>query len=273
MSVIKKQLSYVFSSDPSNGALNLSKDGDRFSVQLNQPIMVPADSLNCSLKLRSAKIWNTVPNISLEIGNNKLYIYTDFISTGSPTLHTIEIPDGLYSLDGLNTFLARELVSLDLPSNLITMASDDSTQKVVLTFNQVNTWLDFTQPDTARDVLGFNSRLVPNIPEGAGYSEVADSVAKFNRTDSFLISGDLVSNGIPVNNVSKGILGEVLITAKPGSQINYTPYLPLSVNATELIGKAKNFFTFSLTDQLSRSVDTLGERFSFTIVISYWVKV
>jgi hypothetical protein len=273
MSLIEKQISYVFSSDPANGARNLSKDGDRFSVQLDRPIMIPADSVNCSLKLTGAIIQNTVPNISLEIGNNKLYVYTDFVSTGAPTLTVITIPDGLYSLGGLNSFLTREFVRLQLPSNLITINSDDSTQKTVITFNQDNTWLDFTQTDTARTILGFNSRLVPLVPQASGHSEVGDVVAQFNRTSSFLISGDLVSNGIPVNNISKGILGEVLITARPGSQINYTPFLPSSVDATELIGKTKNFFTFNLTDQIGRSVDTLGERFSFTIVISYWIRI
>jgi hypothetical protein len=273
MTAIEKQLSYVFSSDPLNGAKNISNDGDRFSVQLYQPIMIPAESLNCSLKLTRATVWNTVPNISLEIGNNLLYVYTDYVSTGSPVLHIITFPDGLYSLSGLSSFLARKFVSLNLPSNLIVITSDESTQKTILTFNFNNTWIDFTQAQTCRDVLGFNSRLVPLTPQAAGHSETGDVVAVFNRTNSFLISGDLVADGIPINNRSKGILGEILITSPPGRQINYTPFLPSSVDASELIGNSKNFFTFQLSDQVGRNVDTLGERWSFTIVISYWVKV
>jgi hypothetical protein len=273
MSLIEKHLSYVFSSDPANGAKNVSIDGDRFSVQLFQPIMIPSDAVSCSLKLTRATIWNTVPNISLEIGNNKLYVYTDFVSTGSPVLHVITIPDGLYSLSGLNGFLSRSFSGLSLPSNLVYITADDSTQKTILTFNQDNTWVDFTQSDTCRDVLGFNSRLSPLVPQLSGYSESADVVAKFNRTNSFLISGDIVSDGIPVNNVNKGILGEVLILKPPGSQINYTPFLPPSIDASELIGMTKNFFTFNLTDQISRSVDTLGEMWSFVIVISYFMRV
>jgi hypothetical protein len=273
MSLIEKQLSYVFSSDPLNGANNVSADGDRFSVQLFQPIKIPADAVNCSLKLTRATIWNTVPNISLEIGNNKLYFYTDYVTSGVSVLYTITIPDGLYSLAGLNSFLARSFNGLGLPTNLIYITGNDSTQRVVLTFNEANTWVDFTQTNTPRDVLGFNSRLVPLSPQVTGYSESADSVAKFNRTNSFLISGDLVSNGIPVNNVNKGILGEVLIKSTPGSQINYTPFLPPIIDATELIGKTKNFFTFGLTDQQGRKVDTLDEIWSFVIVISYWMRV
>tara|TARA_R110000782_G_scaffold206115_1_gene294356 strand:- start:961 stop:1782 length:822 start_codon:yes stop_codon:yes gene_type:complete len=273
MSLIEKQLSYVFSSDIANGAKNVSQDGDRFSVQLFTPISIPSNALNCYLKLTRATIWNTVPNISLEIGNNQLYVYTDYVSTGVPVLHVITITDGLYSLEGLNSFLARTFVSLGLPSNIIFISADESTQKTVLKFNQPNTWIDFTQLNTPREVLGFNSRNVPLVPQASGYSETADEVAKFNRTNSFLISGDLVSNGVPVNNINKGILGEVLITAPPGSQINYTPFLPPSIDATELIGKTKNFFTFTLTDQIGRSVDTNYETWSFLIVISYFVKV
>jgi hypothetical protein len=278
-STIEKHLSYVFISDPQGGAVNVSPDGDAFTVQLNNPIVIPHKALSCSLVLLQAEIWNVVPNISAKIGNNTLYIYTDYVPlTDPPTAPNpqnvqIVIPDGLYSLDGLNSFIGSALTNLDLPVNLITLSSDSATQTVVINFNYDNTQLDFTQSNTLNEILGFNSRLVPLVLEPAVHIEFGDNPAKFNRTDSFIIKGDLISNGIPFNNINSGVLASIPITAKAGSQIVYAPYNPIVIDCDELIGKSKSNFSFQLTDQLNRNVDTVGEIWSFSVQISYFIKV
>ena len=156
---------------------------------------------------------------------------------------------------------------------MITLSGDDATQKTVITFNEDNTQIDFTQSDTPRDVLGFNSRLAPLALEPAVHIEFGDNTAAFNRTNSFVIQGDLISNGIPINSIARGVMANVPITSSPGSQIIYQPFLPPAVNANELIGRTKNYFSFRLTDQINRPVDTLGELWGFTVVISFWMKV
>jgi hypothetical protein len=275
--LLEKQLSYIFSSNPDNGAINVSPDGSTFSVQLNQPIAIPAEAIHATLEVQSANVWWTIPSVSARLGNNKLYIYSEWITPdgGIPPNYPnyeITIADGLYSLDGLSAAIGRELANQTLPSNLISLSGDDSTQRTIITFNYSQpTALDFTRVDTFREILGFNARSVPVTPKPAGFSEYSDNVAEFNQISSFLINTDLISDGIPVNNTSSGTIANVLIDVVPGKLINYTPVISVKANADELIGKSKNFFTFRLTDQDRGVVDTNSEYYSLTVIIKYYI--
>jgi hypothetical protein len=274
--LIEKQLSYIFSSNPANGARNVSADGSQFSVQLDAPIAIPAEAISATLECQSAQIWWVVPQISEQLGNNTFYLHAEYVPPGRVLPadypdYTITIPDGLYSLEGLGVVVSREVVNLGLPANLVTLTGDDSTQRVIVTFNSDDpTWIDFTQPNTFREILGFDERLVPLLPQLSGYSELSDDPARFNQISSFLIGTDLISNGIPVNNISSGVVANVLIDVKPGSLINYTPVISVKTDASELIGKSKNFFSFRLTDQDRRTVDTNDEYYSLTVIIKYY---
>ena len=272
-SLITKTKSYFFSSDPANGALNVSPDGSTFQVQLDRPITLPQCE-DATLTVTQANIWNTSPNISTLIGNNKLYVHSDHVTVpASPTDFTITIPDGSYSVEGLNNLIAREVTAVGYPSDLVAIAADDATQKVIVTFAYASTWLDFTQPDNCRDVLGFDARLVPLTPQAAGYTESGDNVAAFNRINTYLIKTSLVSNGISVNNLNESIIAEIPITVKPGSLIVYQPFNPPSCSAMELTTHQKSQMDFRLTDQIGRTVETLGEAWSITIELRYtmWV--
>ena len=72
---------------------------------------------------------------------------------------------------------------------------------------------------------------------------------------------------------SSGIIADIPINAPVGSLINYEPRHPINCDATELIGNPKQTFIFTLVDQLERDVSTLGEEFSLSVVIEYWVNV
>jgi hypothetical protein len=248
--LLEKQLSYIFSSNPDNGAINVSADGSSFSVQLNQPIAIPAEAIHATLEVQSANVWWTIPSVSAALGNNKLYIYSEWIATdgGIPPNYPnyeITIADGLYSLDGLSAAIARELANQGLPSNLITLAGDNSTQRTIITFTYSQpTTVDFIPSDTFREILGFNARFVPVTPKPAGYSEYSDNVAEFNQISSFLINTDLISDGIPVNNTSSGTIANVLIDVVPGKLINYTPVISVKVTQTNSLGNQRTSFRF-----------------------------
>ena len=94
--MIRKEISYFFSSSPENGALNVSEDGGTFSVQLTRPVSVPGEAMNATLEVQSAMIWNNSFNISSELRNNQFSFYSAISSTKtnvSPT-NTFTIPDG-----------------------------------------------------------------------------------------------------------------------------------------------------------------------------------
>jgi hypothetical protein len=219
--------------------------------------------MDATIEVSQASIWNVSYNISEAFGNNK------FTFVHAEAVNTLTIPDGLYSLSGLNAYFATQFVNLGLPSNLIVISGDDSTQKTILTFLNAVDQVDFTQPNSVRLILGFDSRVV--ISPSAGFNEFSDSTANFNRVNSYLIKSTLVSQGLNINNIGAGIIASVPITNAPGSQINYEPRNPIPIDASELVGQSKNVFTFSLLDQSLRSAPTAGELWNFVVIFRWSV--
>ena len=131
--------------------------------------------------------------------------------------------------------------------------------------------VDFTIANSCRNILGFDARQVPAVAEAAGYLEVSDDIARFNRITSYLIRSSLVSNGIPVNSTAAGIIASIPISVAPGSQIVYSPPHPIQADASELVGQIKNYFNFSLLDQEQRRVNTNGEVYTFVVVLRYYL--
>ena len=259
--LINKSASFFFSSDPINGAKNVSADGSQFTVVLNTPLCLPRGSMAATLSVSQATIWNTSYNISAEFANNT------FSFAAANVAHNIIFPDGLYSLSGLNSYLSTQFVNMRLSSNLFVVSGDEATQRVVITFLNAGDQIDFTVANSVRGILGFNARIV--ISAVGGFNAFSDNPAAFNRVNSYLIRTNLVSQGIPVNNIGQGIIAQVPITVPPGSQINYQPLNPIPVDASELIGTGKNVFNFTLVDQNLRNTPTAGEYWDFVLIINY----
>jgi len=261
--LIPKSTSFFFSSDPLVGAQNVSVDGSEFTVVLDAPIALPQGAMSATLSVSQASVWNTSYNISAAFGNNEITIVEGEVP------FTLIIPDGLYSLSGLNAYLATQFVNMLLPANLIVISGDDATQRTILTFLNTGDKVDFTQPNSVRGILGFDPDLV--VSTGPGFNVFSDEPANFNRVNSYLIRSNLVSQGIPVNNIGQGIISQIPISVPPGSQINYQPRNPIPVDASELVGMGKNAFTFSLVDQNLRPTPTAGETWDFVLVLNYFI--
>ena len=262
--IVDKQLSYTFSSNTSTGAQNIQNNGASFSVALNSPIYIPKGTVDCTVEVLQAAVWNTSPNIAVEFGNYRLsFSYNE-------TVYGFVIPDGLYSLTDLNTTISRLLANAGLASNLFILSGDQSTQKTVITYSVSGVRIDFTNPDSIRTVLGFDARLSPvGGISAAGQSDFSDNTAVFNRINSFFVRSSMVNNGLPLNNVGSGIIAAIPITAAPGSQINYAPTIPIAVDASNLPGTTLQFISFDLLDQELRYVNTVGEDWSITLAIKY----
>jgi len=253
------------SSDPDAGAKNVNSLGSQFTVILEEGIKVPADALNVNIRLEEATVWWVTPNISSALGNNKLYI-----SEGA-TNYVVTIPDGLYDMVDLNNAIQRELEiagATTSPSPLISLQADDATQKVIIDFEYSNVSIDFTQPDTFREILGFDSQVLGPYPT-APVSILADNTASFNTINSFLFHTDLTQKGIRINNAYSQTLGQILIDVPPGSQIVSSPRHPARVSAQDLAGQIKQTMKFWLTDQNNQLVDTVNEFFTGRIVVEW----
>ncbi len=266
MSVLLTQsIPCIVNSDPTAGAENVSADGSTFQITLYNPISIPRGCVDCKAGVISSSIWNTSYNIAAAYSNNQFRFTTTSAPAGT---YTWTIPDGLYSVAGLNGYLSAQFVNTGLPANLITISGDAATQKSIITFLTSGDSIDFTIANTIREVLGFNAAVI--TAPSANYSFYSDNVAQFNRINSFIISSNLVSQGIPVNSNSQGIIATVPITAPPGSQITYTPQNVAWFSAKELIGQNKLNMRFSLLDQNLRPVQVV-DPYSFTLIIEYTI--
>ena len=264
---IPEEISMIVSSDPTNGASNISPDGSYFEVQLQDGLSVPKDALNVNISVEEATIWWSVPNV-ITGENDKLYI------TGPDTLDVLQnfvltIPQGLYDLTGINEAMARELEAAGAkidPEPLITFSPDEATQRVQMRFNYGTVSIDFTQTDTPRVILGFDAQVYSPVPTNP---ILAPRVAAFNRINFFLIHSDMTNKGIRFNNNYNQTIGQVLIDVAPGSQIVSRPFNPAKINAPELAGTTRTNLRFWLTDDEDRRVNTNNEYWSARIVINY----
>jgi hypothetical protein len=263
--ISKKQFAMIFSSADDNNPVNKSLDGSEFSVILDTPVSFPPDSFDCTIEVVQASVWNSVPNISITLNNNKFYVYYG----GDSTLYTVTFPDGLYSLSSLNSQISKSLINQGAPGDTVILTGNQSTQSVVISFPYVGSYVDFTLPQTCRGVLGFDNRLAPLTPTTiVDQSENADSPAKFNNVEYFLLKSDIVQGSIPTNRVSSDTIALVNITSLTGNQTVYTPVNPIRVDASSLRNGGKNIVSFRLTDDKNKPANT-GEPYSLTIVFRY----
>lgn len=190
---------------------------------------------------------------------------------GTPNNYVITIPQGLYDLSGLNQAIQRDLENLGArtdPEPLITFTPDAATQKVEMRINYDDVSVDFTQVDTPRLILGFDSLVYGTYPT-APIEILAPNIAEFNQINYFLIHSDLVNKGIRFNNRYNQTISQVLIDVAPGSQIIHKPFNPAKSNAMELAGAKRNNMRFYITDDKQRTVNTNGEYWTARIVIDY----
>lgn len=267
--MVPEEISMIVSSDPLNGAINRSKDGDYFEVQLQDGLAIPSEALNVNISVEEATIWWTVPNVITGV-NDKMYISGQDVG-GIFTAYIVTIPQGLYDLAGLSQAILRDLENQGAkisPTPLISLAPDEPTQRVEIRFNYADVVIDFTQPDTPRELLGFDD-LIYGPYVGAPISILAPNIASFNQVNYFLLHSDLVSKGIRFNNSYNQTISQVLIDVSPGSQIVSKPFNPARCNAQELAGAKRSNLRIWLTDDRDRAINTNNEYFSARIVIHY----
>lgn len=263
--LLEKQFSFIFNSDPASGSQSLSADGSSFQVTLDRPLSIPRSAVGALGGVVQASIWNTSPNIAAAFNNNIFQFTTAQAPAGT---YTLTIPDGLYSVDGLNTFISAQLVNLGLPASLFTIGGDYSTQKTLLTIELKGDDVDFTVPNSVNAVLGFNAEVL--TAPSANYSFYSENTAAFNRVNSFVLASNFVSQGIPVNDQSRGIIASVPINVAPGSQIAFNPQNVVWFDASELIGSSKLNMTFRLLNQNLVAAPAV-DFWSFVMVIKYSV--
>lgn len=259
------QIVIIASSNPDNGAEQVSPDGSSFEINLDDAITIPKGATSCALETQEVSIWNTAPNILTGV-NDKFY----FEFETNP--YIITVPQGLYDLRALNRTL-DSLIENQLgiiTEGIISLNADIPTQKVSMRLRESTLQVDFTPADTFRDIIGFNSQIVPDPNPTIGVENfLAPNVASFNTISYFLLHADLVDKGFRINHRYDQVIAQVLIDVSPGSQILSRPTNIPSIPCWGLIGSFRRKIRFWLTDQDLNRVNTNGETFSCRIVIKY----
>jgi hypothetical protein len=259
----------LISSDPDQGAINVSSDGSVFEVNFQEPITIPKEAINTQIIVEEASVWWTVPNIITGV-NDTMYITVPNVADVL-TAYVVVIPQGLYDLSALNQSILRELQNQGAkfdPSIGISLSPDDATGKVEIIFYYIGCEVDFTQNNTPRTILGFNSQILgPNV--SAPLTQIADNVAEFNQVNSFLIHSDLTDSGIRINGTYNQVISQVLIDVSPGRQIISKPFNPARISSQELAGVKRTKVKFWLTDENGNPVNTNGEYWTARVVIKF----
>ena len=266
--LIEKTLSLKFSSDPRVGAENVSADGSSFSTTFDTPRQIPAAAMACQCGVASAGVWYTSPNVSPAFSNNLLSFQTSIAPAGA---YTINIDQGLYSLDALGSYIAIKLQNLGLPSDLISFSPSNSNQKCAITLSTAGDRVFIGAAGGIGQLLGWPTGSPDIVALVAGYTEFSPIEASLNRVSSFVIGSDLVSSGIQINGSSRGILAIIPITTGPGRFQVYSPPNVQFFDASDLIGRPRQTIRLVLTDQDLRPTPTSGDYWSVTLLIKYSV--
>lgn len=264
--LIEKNFSYFFNSSTASGALNKSADGSSFQVELYQPLTLPNNTKYASMSVIQSNIWNNSYNISSARGNNKF----SYLVASTP--HNSTIPDGQYTVTALQNFITLQLIEDGFPGDRITITGDESTSKIIL-YVAANYRVDFTITDSVREILGFDSQVIPVSPSEDARYEYGESTASFNYVNSYQIRSSIVSNGIPTNANGNSIIANIPITSPPNSLIVYSPINPTEIDITEIVGSSKQMLKFDLLNQDGETVSTNGEDYSFTCRFRVWVAI
>lgn len=271
--LIDHNISMLVSSDPTQGASNLSQNGSSFNIILDEALSIPFNAMNITIAVEQSTVWWVIPNIITDI-NDKLYITCPNVANAL-TNYVVTITQGLYDLTTLNASIQTNLESQGAkisPEPVISFNPDSATQRVSMRFAYPSMSVDFTLPNTFREILGFDAIIYQNLLV-APFSILAPNIASFNQVNYFLIHSDLCSRGIRFNGNYNQTISQVLIDVAPGSQIVYSPFNPAIVNAQELAGVKRTRIKFWLTDDKDRLVNTNSEYWSARFTIGYQIPV
>lgn len=219
--------------------------------------------------------------------------------TGRVRTITCNLPEGLYNLDSMNSYLNNYLNKQLVPNHSGTTGIYGiSDQLVYFEGNPSDSKIDVHLQKPSSNFVGvpigtiitgvyFNS-ISPNnllgielIGGEAQYEMVTTAdlildtftatlpnVARFNITEYYYINSNIVDSGIPVNGQSGYVICMVQIgnDQEIGTQIQHKDFCKQYIDATSItVGAPRKELSFWLTDQTGKRVNTMGEDWSCRI--------
>ena len=288
---------YLFSSDPNNGALNVSDTGSTFFVQYDTPIFVPPNKIGApTIQCVDATIRHTTPNVSTLAGPTHRAAIT-FHGDG-PLLVNVEVTfeRGLYSVQEIEQAMWDAMESTgNLPvsaggnaANLFEITVNQATGKarVVTRYQGIRIYIASAFPITPLtageanifDLLGFAGDpdiqttvfpavVTPIIEVRQAFT--ASATGTLSQIESYHVHCDLVDDGMRINNTYDSTVANVFIDVEPQAQIQFRPFFPPTSTATSIVGQGRTNVRCWLTDEKGNLVDCNGETWSFRLRLVY----
>jgi hypothetical protein len=204
---------------------------------MEPPISVPNEARAVTIECVNASILHVTPNIAAEYGNNILRVEYDYDDGGVPSVLILAIPltDGNYTTDTLNSEVQRQLSSYNIPPlftqkfspGAIIISENVATQRVIITLAN-NLRIVTSGVNNVMSILGFTGADLDSAYDGQNF--YGDSTAQLNRVNSYLLHGDLIQGGIPLNSQQDNIFAQVDVDVAAGGNINFRPFNPLKVS-------------------------------------------
>ncbi len=208
----------------------------------------------CEVALYSISLWNSLKNISDNLGNRTLRFSidgTNFITTS--------IPEGIYTIEQLNLAVQTLIVSNGGVSNKILLNPNYSTLKTDIAIISPYK-LDLTVGNL-RNLIGYNSVIL-----SAGNNIAANLTDISNGVVSYSVNSNIVSSESSfLNGVASQSLFVFVPNAGVGELIQIQPNNLLWV---KMSGRSVTRLNILLTDQDGRQlVDLSSEAVRVTLVI------
>lgn len=262
--IIPREISIILDSNPATGAIERTADGSAFSVQLNEPLMIPSNAINPILDVEESAIWYSSPNIfSSGTKQNNGFQIRD-LNVG-PTNYNLTIPSGLYSVITIQNAMNYAIQqALGITTNVIQLVSNESLGKIEMILAS-GFELDFIAPSSLGPILGFQT----GITYVSGTVNVGQFTPVINSVNFYLVQCDLVSDGIRFNNQYRQIIESVLIDVPPRDLIITRPFNPPTIDLSMLAGNPRSKIRVQLLTDSFEPANTDGEYYYIRLAIRW----
>ena len=240
-----------------------STSGNTLVQYFNPPIVLDYNK-KYSMYCINASIFFTFPNVFSSTSGT--YTQNNILNfTVGATSYTITVPQGIYDINSLSTYVSQSLVNQGLASNLIVLSGDNPTQLAVVQLNANNVAIQFGT-SSIRTLLGFNAITIG--PGTSGDYYYGNNIANFNILTELLLHNSACTgfrnNASSTTSSISDIISPILINTGVGQQILYDPNQVIKVRINQwVIDK----FMIYWTDQ-NNNLLVVNEPWNATFVIT-----
>lgn len=186
--------------------------------------------------------WNSIPNISEKLRNNKIYYTVDKV------LKEITIPTGTYDISDINNYVKNIEPGIEIFDN-------NNTLKVEILSKYE---IDFTKSNSINSLLGFSNQIIP-----INKKTESDLVVDIMKVNTVRIKCN-IAEGIYENNERSNMIYQFHIKDNPGYKIDEVPrnliYYPLNTHSI-------NEINIRICDQDNNLIDFRNENINIILHI------